>query len=109
MPGIDFSGVEQYKYARWYAQGHIFQTPFYYIDYAIAQTGAMQLGLLDIEDHEKALDTYIKLCTIGGTKSVLNIFREAGLRSPFDPATMRDLMDFAAKALDVEETADANY
>jgi len=111
LPGIDFSGVEQYKYARWYAQGHIFQSPFYYIDYAIAQTGAMQLGLMDIEDHEKALDTYIKLCTIGGTKSVLNIFREAGLRSPFDPATMRDLMDYAAKALDVEETAaaEANY
>jgi M3 family oligoendopeptidase len=102
-PGIDYSGVEQYKYARWYSQGHIFQTPFYYIDYAIAQTGAMQLGMMDMEDHDKALDTYIKLCVIGGTNSVLNIFRKAGLRSPFDPATMRDLMDFAATTLGVEE------
>ena len=102
-PGIDYSGVEQYKYARWYAQGHIFQTPFYYIDYAIAQTGAMQLGMMDMEDHDKALDTYIKLCVIGGTTSVLNIFRKAGLRSPFDPATMRDLMDYASKVLGVEE------
>ena len=106
-PGLDFSGIESYKYARWYAQGHIFQTPFYYIDYAIAQTGAMQLALMDTEDHDKALDTYIKLCVIGGTKSVLNIFKSAGLRSPFDPTTMRDLMEYAANVLGIEEMAEA--
>ena len=99
MPGLDFTGIESMKYARWYAQAHIFQTPFYYIDYAIAQTGAMQLGMMNTEDHDKALDTYIKLCVKGGTKSVLTTFKEAGLRSPFDPSTMRDLMAFAAKTL----------
>ena len=102
-PSLDYTGIEQYAHTRWYMQPHIFGTPFYYIDYAIAQTGAMQLGLMDMEDHDKALDTYIKLCVTGGTKSVLNIFKDAGLRSPFDPATMRDLMDYAAKALGVEE------
>jgi M3 family oligoendopeptidase len=107
-PGLDYSGIEQYECTRWYAQPHIFQTPFYYIDYAIAQTGAMQLGLMDLEDHDKALDTYIKLCVTGGTKSVLNIFRDAGLRSPFDPMTMRDLMDYAEKALGVGEMADVS-
>jgi M3 family oligoendopeptidase len=107
MPGIDYTGYEAYKYARWYAQGHIFATPFYYIDYAIAQTAAMQLGMMDAEDHEKALNTYLKLCEIGGTLSILNIFRAAGLRSPFDPATMRDLMEWAAKEEGVEELAEA--
>jgi M3 family oligoendopeptidase len=107
LPGLDFSGIESHKYARWYAQGHIFQTPFYYIDYAIAETGAMQLGMMDEEDHDKALETYIRLCVIGGTKSVLNIFKEAGLRSPFDPATMRDLMDYAARSLDVATMTEA--
>jgi M3 family oligoendopeptidase len=105
IPGLDFSGIESYKSARWYSQGHIFQTPFYYIDYAIAETGAMQLGMMDEENHEKALDTYIQLCVIGGTKSVLNIFKEAGLRSPFDPTTMRDLMDYASKSLGIEAMA----
>ena len=107
MPGLDFSGYEDYKYARWYAQSHIFATPFYYIDYAIAQTAAMQLGMMDADDHEKALATYIKLCEIGGTKSILNIFKAAGLRSPFDPTTMRDLMDWAAREVGEEELAEA--
>ncbi len=107
MPGIDFTGYEAYKYARWYAQAHIFATPFYYIDYAIAQTAAMQLGMMDEQDHEQALATYIKLCEIGGTKSILNIFKAGGLRSPFDPATMRDLMDWAAKEVGVGEMEEA--
>jgi len=67
----------------------------------------MQLGMMDEEDHDKALETYIRLCVIGGTKSVLNIFKEAGLRSPFDPATMRDLMDYAARSLDVATMTEA--
>ncbi|MDP4200438.1 MAG: M3 family oligoendopeptidase [Bacteroidota bacterium] len=105
--GMDYTGIEAMKYARWYAQAHIFQTPFYYIDYAIAQTGAMQLGMMNAENHDKALDTYIKICVKGGTKSVLTTFKEAGLRSPFDPNTMRDLMAFAAKTLDMSPQSKA--
>lgn len=106
-PGLDFSGVEDYKHARWYAQGHLFHMPFYYIDYAIAETGAMQLALIDANDREQSLDIYLNLCRIGGTMSVLNIFSNAGLRSPFDPAVMRDLMDHAARELGVEEEVNA--
>ncbi len=99
--GIDFTGVEQYKSARWYAQGHLFHMPFYYIDYAIAETGAMQLAMIDAEDHARAVDVYMELCRVGGTLSVLDIFRNAGLRSPFDPDLMRDLMNHAAEELGV--------
>ncbi len=105
--GIDFSGMEEYKYARWYPQSHIFQTPFYYIDYAIAQTAAMQLGMMNEVNPEKALDTYLKLCELGGTEGILNIFKSAGLMSPFDPNTMPHLMDYAARELGVEEMAEA--
>lgn len=98
-PGIDFSGCEAYKYARWYAQAHIFGMPFYYIDYAIAETGAMQLGMLDMIDHDKTVETYLELCRIGGTKSVLDIFKTVGMRSPFDESLMRDLMEHAEKQL----------
>lgn len=102
-PGLDWSDAEQLKATRWYAQSHIFHAPFYYIDYAIAETGAMQLALIDAADHEKAMETYMNLCRIGGTKSVLDIFRTVGMRSPFDPLLMRDLMAHAAKELGVEE------
>jgi M3 family oligoendopeptidase len=98
-PGIDFTGCEEYKYARWYAQGHIFGMPFYYIDYAIAETGAMQLGRADASHHEKVIEDYIELCRIGGTKSVLNIFKAVDMRSPFDETLMKDLMEHAEKVL----------
>lgn len=103
QPGVDYTGYEHYKSLRWYAQGHIFWMPFYYIDYAIAETGAMQLGLMDAEDHNKAMETYLELCRIGGTKSVLNIFETVGLRSPFDPTLMKDLMQHAATELGITD------
>jgi M3 family oligoendopeptidase len=106
-PGVDWTGYEQYKAARWYSQGHIFGMPFYYIDYAIAETGAMQIALMDAIDHDKTIETYIKLCRIGGTMSVLNIFKAVGMRSPFDESLMKELMDHATKLLDVEETVAA--
>lgn len=101
-PGIDWTGAEQYKPARWYAQGHIFGAPFYYIDYAIAETGAMQLALMDEQDHDKTIEAYLKLCRIGGTMSVLDIFKSVDMRSPFDETLMKDLMTHAASVLGVE-------
>ncbi|MBC8146155.1 MAG: M3 family oligoendopeptidase [bacterium] len=98
---IDYTDVEQYKVARWHAQGHIFQVPFYYIDYALAETGAMQLALLDSKDHTVALEKYIELCRIGGTKSVLEIFSKVGMRSPFEGELMRELMEHAANEMNL--------
>lgn len=103
LPGIDWSGdAARYRASRWYAQLHIFRYPFYYIDYAIAETGAQQLGLLDTQDHAKCLETYLELCRLGGTGSVLELFKGAGLRSPFDAATIGDLMRHAAEVLGVQ-------
>jgi M3 family oligoendopeptidase len=102
LPGIDWSGeAERYRASRWYAQLHLFRYPFYYIDYAIAETGAMQLSLLDAQDHEACLATYLELCRLGGTGSVLELFKGAGLRSPFEAELMRDLMQHASEALGV--------
>lgn len=106
-PGLDWSEAENLKRMRWYAQSHIFHAPFYYIDYAIAETGAMQLGLMDAENHENAMATYMRLCQIGGTKSVLDIFQSVGMRSPFDPMLMKDLMAHAAKELGIEQMSEA--
>lgn len=106
-PGIDWSGVENLKNARWYAQSHIFHAPFYYIDYALAETGAMQLALMDSQNHGQAMATYMQLCRIGGTKSVLDIFQSTNMRSPFDPQLMRDLMNHAAKELNIEQMSEA--
>ena len=105
QPGVDYSDNPNYQALRWYAQGHVFWMPFYYIDYAIAETGAMQLGLMDKEDPEKAMETYFHLCRMGGTKGVLDVFRSAGLRSPFEPELMQELMLNAANELGIEDYA----
>ncbi|MCO4745267.1 MAG: M3 family oligoendopeptidase [Proteobacteria bacterium] len=103
MPGLDWSGdAARYASSRWYAQLHIFRYPFYYIDYAIAETAAMQLGLLDGQDHEACLETYLELCRLGGTGSVLELLSGAGLRSPFEGELMRDLMAHAASVLGLD-------
>lgn len=100
LPGVDWSGeAERFAAARWYAQLHVFRYPFYYIDYALAETGAMQLGMLDAADHEDCMQRYMELCRLGGTKSVTALFDGAGLRSPFEAETMRDLMAHAAEVL----------
>lgn len=90
-PGIDFTGIEPMKYARWYAQGHLFRAPFYYIDYAIAETGALQLALIDSKDQALAQKKYIELCRLGGTLSVLKLFKKVDMRSPFDETLIADL------------------
>ena len=97
--GVNWTGLDEYEHARWYAQLHIFRYPFYYIDYAIAETGAMQLALIDAKDHDKAMDAYLELCRRGGTDSVLGIFKASGMRSPFEADLMRDLMAHAAEQL----------
>jgi M3 family oligoendopeptidase len=100
LPGVDWSGeAAQYRHTRWYAQIHIFRYPFYSIDYALAETGAMQFALLDAEDHERCLETYLRLCELGGTLSITKLFEASGLRSPFDSELMRDLMQHAEAQL----------
>ena len=71
------------KGAFWFRQGHIFSSPFYYIDYTLAQVCAFQYWVKSQENHGKALDSYIKLCKLGGSKSFLGLVKEANLENPF--------------------------
>ncbi len=99
LPGFDFSGIKEFKKARWYMQHHIFSAPFYYIDYALAETGALQLAMMASKDYPKTLKIYMELCKIGGTKSILDAFKSAGLRSPFEQKLISDLSGHAKKLL----------
>lgn len=101
LPGVDFSGLEAYKAVRWKRQAHIFADPFYYIDYAIAESAALQLWLLAEKDRKAAMDTYMELCRIGGSQSLLSIFRSAGLVSPFDPEVFAPAVKAIAAELEL--------
>lgn len=101
LPGVDFSGLEAYKAVRWKRQAHIFADPFYYIDYAIAESAALQLWRMAEKDRKAAMDTYMELCRIGGSQSLLSIFRSAGLVSPFDPEVFAPAVEAIAAELEL--------
>ncbi len=73
----------------WFRQGHIFSTPFYYIDYTLAQVCAFQFWIKTMEDRERAWEDYISLCRVGGSKPFLELVRLANLDNPFEDGTIK--------------------
>ena len=93
QPHLKYDELDYYKEGiRWFAQGHIFGSPFYYIDYTLAQVCAFQFKNMMDENKEKAWDTYVKLCKLGGSKSFLNLLKEVGLMNPFNDGCIEKVM-----------------
>jgi M3 family oligoendopeptidase len=76
----------------WQKQSHIFQHPFYYIDYTLAQICAFQFWKRDRENHKSAWADYVKLCKAGGSMSFLGLVELAGLRSPFENGCIEEVV-----------------
>jgi M3 family oligoendopeptidase len=74
---------------RWLTQGHIFASPFYYIDYTLAQVMAFQFFNLDRKNHKLAWRRYLKLCKLGGKLPFVSLVRKDGMKSPFDEGVMK--------------------
>ena len=75
----------------WQKQLHIYDVPFYYIDYCLAQTMALQFWAMIQHDRQKAWDTYMEYTRYGGTKTFTDLIKAAGLRSPFGDACLREV------------------
>ena len=86
---------------RWQAQMHIYRSPFYYIDYTLAQCCALQFWVASQRDERAAFDTYVNLCALGGSRPFGGLVAAAGLVSPFTPGALRDAVRAAAQALDL--------
>ena len=91
-PNISWEGLEKYRNVIWMKQGHIFSSPFYYIDYGIAQLGALTLWRIFRQNRRKALQMYRRGMSIGGTKILPELFREAGLEFRFDSRIMEPVV-----------------
>lgn len=83
-----------------YRQGHIFSTPFYYIDYTLAQVCAFQFWKKANENREKAWKEYLHLCDQGGTKPFLSLVKEANLENPFVEGTISNVVPALKEYLD---------
>lgn len=89
LPHLDWDGHEYYESgARWQLQAHIYQSPFYYIDYTLAQVCAYQFWIKMQDDFKGSWDDYLKLCQAGGSLSFLKLVDLAGLKSPFSEGTL---------------------
>ena len=84
----------------WQRQSHIYASPFYYIDYCLAQTVALDFWARIQEDSEAAFETYLKYSRLGGTMVFTDLLKEAGLGNPFDAETLRRICAAAEKYLD---------
>lgn len=93
LPHRDHNGIEHLSLGRfWHKQSHIFNSPFYYIDYALAQICAFQFWVKDRHDHETAWSDYLRLCRAGGSESFLNLVKLANLKSPFEDGCVKSVV-----------------
>ncbi len=93
LPYIDYDNNEFLENGgRWQQQRHIFTSPFYYIDYCLAQICAFQFWKKSIDNREKALEDYLRLCKAGGSLSFLGLVKTADLISPFDDNCMESFV-----------------
>jgi oligoendopeptidase F len=97
---IDYSGLEVYLQNAWQRQLHLFEVPFYYIEYGIAQLGAIGMWMQYKKDKDAALNNYCEALALGGTKTLPELYKTAGLEFDFSPEKVKSLMDFVQTEMD---------
>jgi oligoendopeptidase F len=97
---MDVSGLEDYRRFAWQRQLHLFEVPFYYIEYGIAQLGAIGLWKQFKEDKDKAVHNYLNALKLGGTRTLPELFEAAGLQFNFSPDYISELMLFVQGELE---------
>jgi oligoendopeptidase F len=91
---LDVSGLENYRRYGWQRQLHLFEVPFYYIEYGIAQLGAIGLWKQFKENKEQAVQNYLNALRLGGTRTLPELYEAAGLQFNFSPDYISELMLF---------------
>ena len=100
MPWTDYGDLPYpAKGGRWQAKHHIYSSPFYYIDYTLAQCCAMQFWVRSRKDYDAALASYVALCGRGGEAPFQDLVKSAGLVSPFADGALEDVVGEAERVL----------
>lgn len=98
---VDYSGLEQFQANSWQRQLHLYEVPFYYIEYGIAQLGAINMWMQYKTDPKKTLDNYCKALSLGGTKTLPELYKAAGFELDFSPEKVKNLMEFVHAELNM--------
>jgi oligoendopeptidase F len=97
---IDHTGLETYRSNSWQRQLHLYEVPFYYIEYGIAQLGAIGMWMQYKNNKQQALNNYCNALSLGATKTLPELFKTAGLEFDFSPGKIKVLMDFVNKEME---------
>ena len=97
---LDWSGLDTYRANLWQKQLHIFEVPFYYIEYGIAQLGALQLWRNYKANPTETLNQYMAALAKGGTRTLPELYATAGIRFDFSDATIQQLSQFVNQEID---------
>src|SRR5688572_11152989 len=95
----DWSGIQHHRETFWRAKLHLFHVPFYYVEYGIAQLGALQLWVKSRHDPHRAVANYRAALKLGGTRPLPELFAAAGIVFDFSEKTLRPLMDAIGEEL----------
>jgi oligoendopeptidase F len=98
-PSVDWTGLDAERIARWYQQPHFFGSPFYYIEYGIAQLGALQVWRNSLRDGGEAVRSYREALALGATRPLPELFKAAGARLIFDSDGMGELIALVEEQL----------
>jgi oligoendopeptidase F len=96
---VDWSGLEEVKMTGWHRKLHIHTVPFYYVEYGLAQLGAVQIFGNALKDQAGALAAYRKALSLGATVGLPQLFAAAGARFAFDPGTLKNAVDLMEKVI----------
>jgi oligoendopeptidase F len=103
MVGIDYSGLEDHKKTYWHRQGHIFDSPFYYVEYGLAQLGAVQVWANARRDQKQAVTNYRKALFLGATVPLPQLFAAAGASFAFNAETLKQAVDIMEEVINEME------
>jgi oligoendopeptidase F len=92
MPGVDWSGFDDAMMTGWQRKQHIHRRPFYYVEYGLAQMGAVQVWRNSLNDQAQAIASYRKALSLGGTKPLPELFAAAGAKFAFDADTLGEVV-----------------
>ncbi|MCB8943298.1 MAG: M3 family oligoendopeptidase [Ardenticatenaceae bacterium] len=104
MPGINYEDYEAERMTGWHRKPHIFGSPFYYIEYGMAQIGALQIWRNSLSDQAAAIAAYRRALALGGTKPLPELFAAAGAEFRFDKAMLSGLVALVEKTIADLET-----
>ena len=102
---MDWSGIEEIRAHRWLRQSHLFGVPFYYVEYAMAQLGALQVWRNHRQDPDNAIRLYREGLSLGNTRSLPELYEAAGIRFDFSRDTLDELISMVREEIDTLENS----